>query len=69
MSENIEALLAAAGYDSVDAQGRTSICMVAANGHVDIVEYLINRGVEWILIQQKRIRIHILIGSVSMDMF
>ncbi|XP_006584498.1 uncharacterized protein [Glycine max] len=60
-SENIEALLDAARYDdmddvksleasgvpldSKDEQGRTALHMAAANGHIDIVEYLISRGV------------------------
>nr|KJB09309.1 hypothetical protein B456_001G134000 [Gossypium raimondii] len=31
--------------DSKDSHGRTALHMAAANGHLDIVEYLIGRGV------------------------
>ncbi|XVF19403.1 hypothetical protein REPUB_Repub11eG0107400 [Reevesia pubescens] len=70
MPETVEELLEAARYndidnlkrlastgvslDSKDSQGRTALHMAAANGHLDIVEYLIGTGVGlngfWILI-------------------
>ncbi|RYR06469.1 hypothetical protein Ahy_B05g073801 [Arachis hypogaea] len=59
MSANVEALLEAARYDdmddvvilasngvplnSKDEQGRTALHMAAANGHIEIVEYLIGQ--------------------------
>ncbi|XWS71257.1 hypothetical protein CRYUN_Cryun03dG0122900 [Craigia yunnanensis] len=62
MQETIEELLEAAQYDDIedlirlasvgvsldskDSQGRTVLHMAAANGHLDIVEYLIGSGVD-----------------------
>ncbi|KAL0428906.1 UNVERIFIED_CONTAM: (-)-isopiperitenone reductase [Sesamum radiatum] len=59
-SDSIEALLEAARYDDIDdvksiastgvsldsedSQGRTALHMASANGHVHIVDYLINNG-------------------------
>ncbi|XP_030959587.1 ankyrin repeat-containing protein P16F5.05c isoform X1 [Quercus lobata] len=64
-SDQVEALLEAARYDdlddvvslassgvsldSKDSLGRTALHMAAANGHLDVVEYLINRGVVMIV--------------------
>ncbi|CAM8969700.1 unnamed protein product [Rhodiola kirilowii] len=60
--ENVESLLEAARYDDIedivslsslgvpldskDSQGRTALHMAAANGHLQIVEYLICNGVD-----------------------
>ncbi|THG01010.1 hypothetical protein TEA_029323 [Camellia sinensis var. sinensis] len=60
--ENVEALLEAARYDDIDdvtnlasagisldskdSQGRTALHMASANGHLDIVDYLIRNGVK-----------------------
>ncbi|XP_022897064.1 integrin-linked protein kinase 1-like [Olea europaea var. sylvestris] len=61
MLDNIEALLEAARYDDIDdvksiasaglsldskdSQGRTALHMAAANGHLDIIVYLLRNGV------------------------
>ncbi|XVF47240.1 hypothetical protein PTKIN_Ptkin03bG0093500 [Pterospermum kingtungense] len=62
MQETVEELLEAARYDDIndllrlasmgvsldskDSQGRTALHMAAANGHLDIVQYLIGSGVD-----------------------
>ncbi|KAL3502194.1 hypothetical protein ACH5RR_036643 [Cinchona calisaya] len=61
-SDDIEALLEAARYDDIDdltslasvgisldskdPQGRTALHMASANGHLNIVEYLVQHGVD-----------------------
>ncbi|KAK9939491.1 hypothetical protein M0R45_016186 [Rubus argutus] len=44
--QEIMSLASTVSLDSKDSQGRTALHMASANGHLDIVEYLVCRGVD-----------------------